>query len=233
MGIIDKTKEYLKKLPSRSDKEKRVILWVIVGIFAFIMGSFWINASINRFSELEPININLGLKEAYERSDLDKIGGTLLAVPELIVMVDWQTYINKEFGFEIKIPEGWVVKTYPSNPEILEFTTDELIQKREDNLLNCKQGKECDAKELPYAIVIFNYIEKDGDKYSQGDLVNNEIFEIESSGIKWDRYLSQSIFFNVHFRTVDETKRGYDFSVFWETDEDTLKQILSTFKFIK
>ncbi len=41
--------EYLRNLP---DKQKKIILWVIVAVLAIIMGFFWVKSAINRISNL-------------------------------------------------------------------------------------------------------------------------------------------------------------------------------------
>lgn len=215
---------YLEKLRGLSDKNKKIVLWTIVAVLGLIMGLFWIKGTMNSLSklgnqvgEIKFPNIEMPQTEALDN---------LLNVDQI---ADWQTYTNEEYGFEIKMPTDWVVKAFPGG---LKFTTDKLVKQQEDNSLNCQQGKECDPGELPYAIANFNYIVKDADKYSSEDLVNG-ISQIELNKTKWARYQPTGMFAEIHFRTLDESKRGYDFMIFWDTDENTLKQALSTFKFIK
>jgi len=44
--------EFINKLQKLPDKQKKIILWVIVIILAFIMGFFWFKSAINKLEKL-------------------------------------------------------------------------------------------------------------------------------------------------------------------------------------
>lgn len=43
---------YIEKLQNLPENQKKIILWVIVGILAFIMGFFWVRGAVNNFSKI-------------------------------------------------------------------------------------------------------------------------------------------------------------------------------------
>ena len=43
---------YLEKLRALPDSQKKIVLWTIVVILAFVMGLFWIRGAINSFSKI-------------------------------------------------------------------------------------------------------------------------------------------------------------------------------------
>src|SRR3989344_1188639 len=86
---------YIEKLRTLPDKQKKIILWVIIVFLVSIMGYFWIRNTINNFQKLD-VNINQ------------------IKLPEIQIpkdeISDWKTYKNDEYGYEIKYPNDWYVK---------------------------------------------------------------------------------------------------------------------------
>ena len=141
--------------------------------------------------------------------------------------IGWKTYLNGKYGFEIKIPPNWIAGEYADGT--LGFDTQDLKNASEKNISDCKQGKGC-TPELSSDVVEFVYINKDGDRYSSDDLVNGSS-TVVLNGISWTRYQPTGLYENIRFRTA-KNGAGYDFVTDDKKYEDTLKQVLSTFKFI-
>jgi hypothetical protein len=55
-----KFKEHLIKLQNLPDKKKKIILWTIVAIVAFVMLIFWVRVSAERISKFNPPKIDFG-----------------------------------------------------------------------------------------------------------------------------------------------------------------------------
>lgn len=87
-------RDFIKKLQNLPEKQRKIILWTIVIILALGLGSVWIKMTIDKFSKMEPIKINLDVLKAPEFQNTQD------------QTADWQTYTNSEYGFEIKYPAG-------------------------------------------------------------------------------------------------------------------------------
>ncbi len=92
-------KKYITKLQSLTDKQKKIILWAIVGVLAIIMGYFWIRSAGER---LNKISENLG------QINLPQIEAPQINTPNITDQTaDWKTYTNTEYSFEIKYPDDF------------------------------------------------------------------------------------------------------------------------------
>jgi len=52
-------KDFIVKLQGLEEKQKKIIIWIIVGILATIMGFFWIKSVIYRIEYMGEVNLNL------------------------------------------------------------------------------------------------------------------------------------------------------------------------------
>lgn len=50
-------KDFIKKLQGLEEKQKKIILWAIVGILAVIMGFFWIKSTLYRLENMESVDL--------------------------------------------------------------------------------------------------------------------------------------------------------------------------------
>jgi len=211
-----KIKKILEKLQNFPDKKKKIILWTIVVVLALIMGIFWVRGTIDK------------VKYIGKSVSQIKIPEVQTSLPALESTADWQTYTNDKYGFEIKIPKDWIIQEVSNG---LNLTTDALLKEKQKNHICLTQhGTNCDAGELPYAVAYFQFMAKDGDKYSADDLVNG-ISMVQLGGIDWHRYATGGMLSDIHFRITNDKVEGYDFDVYMDTDENIMKTVLSTFKF--
>jgi len=56
--IKEKTKNFVEKLRSLEDKQKKIILWTIVGILGLTMGFFWIKGVMYKLENLKAIDFD-------------------------------------------------------------------------------------------------------------------------------------------------------------------------------
>lgn len=114
---------FIKKLQALSETKKKIILVVIVGIFAVVLGFFWIKSAaynISRISDsLKSIalpnvlppgadNILSGANNVASPSNQGAIGN---ASSQPIPTADWKTYTNTQYGFEIAYPKDWFMRS--------------------------------------------------------------------------------------------------------------------------
>jgi len=57
--IKEKTKGFVDKLRSLEDKQKKTILWTIVGILGVIMAFFWIKGVMYKIEHLDSVKFNI------------------------------------------------------------------------------------------------------------------------------------------------------------------------------
>ena len=220
MNIAERSRKFLEKLRKLTDVQKKVILWTIVAILAIILGFFWVRGAIN---SLQKVGDGIGQID-LPQFQLPKMSN----IPVLNSQTDdWKIYTNEEYGFEIKVPNNWIIQRTSNG---LNITTDALL--KQNDICFKQQIDNCDPGELPYAIAYFKFMAEDGNKYSDDELKNG-ISTIELNGLKWHRYVMGGMFSDIHFRVIDDKKSGYDFNVYMDADENIMKTVLSTFKFIK
>jgi len=57
--IKEKSKIYLTKLQNLEEKQKKIIMWVIVVILGLIMGYFWVKSVMYKLENLGSIEFNM------------------------------------------------------------------------------------------------------------------------------------------------------------------------------
>lgn len=97
-----KISNYLNQLQNLPDKQKKIILWTVVGVLALIMGIFWLNSTMHRMGNL---NFNFAFSEFFKNSQQT-------SNPE-------KTYQDAENGFEITVPSDWNIEKRDSIVYIL------------------------------------------------------------------------------------------------------------------
>ena len=180
--------------------------------FALIMGFFWFMSTAKYISKFG---------ESIDSIDLPKIEFPNFDIPiedNSDQVKDWTTYVNSEYGFEIKYPSDWIIE---NNKNGTGFTTNDLLEENKENDKNCKEANDLCNIYFSNNIVSFQYIKENIDLERL-----HEFSKVILNNIEWTRYRTSTFSYIIGYRNGD-----YDFSIFDSTQEDLLKKILSTFKF--
>lgn len=124
--MAEKIRNFIVKLQSLPENAKKIILFLIVGICALIMGFFWIKSTAYNFSKigesLQSISLpkleipqDERLKEVQniinnpDKNTSDILQGILGKEinPQNSQTSDWQTYKSDQYGFEVKYPQNF------------------------------------------------------------------------------------------------------------------------------
>ncbi|KKP43363.1 MAG: hypothetical protein UR46_C0011G0003 [Parcubacteria group bacterium GW2011_GWA1_33_6] len=135
-------------------------------------------------------------------------------------IASWKTYKNNEYGFEIKIPDSWLIKDNLENKVF--FTTNELENKAQKNYENCQKG----IYELCNTEFIGNVLEF---KYNENYTWPSQLSKVTLNQIEWTKDIIGAISYSTKQKDV-----VYSFTIpdpFDDKTESLLIQILSTFKF--
>jgi hypothetical protein len=72
-----KIKEFIKKLQGLPETQRKIIMWVIVGIFAVVLFSFWFNSLKKNLEKADFSNylapLSSSLKDANSEGQVDQI----------------------------------------------------------------------------------------------------------------------------------------------------------------
>jgi len=111
--IKEKIKNFVEYLRGLDEKQKKTILWSIIGVLGVIMAFFWIKSVMYKLENIEAINFNLPQIETPAI-----IGNNTQIENQTSLTADWQTYTNDKYGFEFKYPNNWFVKEDKLNSEL-------------------------------------------------------------------------------------------------------------------
>jgi hypothetical protein len=101
---------YIEKLRALPDKQKKIIMWIIVAVLGIIMVFFWFNSAVKNISK-----IGEGFKSIELPQVETQVPSTEIQKDET---VDWKKYMMSGYGgFEIKYPPDWNFIEYESGVE--------------------------------------------------------------------------------------------------------------------
>jgi hypothetical protein len=100
-------KELIVKLQNLPEHSKKIILWIVVGVLALILGYFWIISSLNSLGKVG---------QNISQIKLPEIQTPATETPKIQTqneqLSNWNTYTNTKYKFEIKYPADWSVREY-------------------------------------------------------------------------------------------------------------------------
>jgi hypothetical protein len=133
----------------------------------------------------------------------------------------WKTYRNEEYGFEIKLPPGWIAKIddYFKSPVFISAETNKTAEE------NCKPGGRCNP-EIPAFDIFFNNLDSQYKDYIEPSKI------VEIGNNKWTRYLGDGLLAPTHYILINNGK-VFNFGAVSGSDESVLKEMLLTFKTIE
>ncbi len=224
MDKAQKIKDFLTKLQNLPDKQKKVILWSVVIFFGLIMGAFWINGTINRFSKIGEATKSVNIP-SLNLPSTDLLQTTTPSTENPVVQTDkttdWKTYTSDKYGFEIK---------YPANKQC-EFTGDD---NGNFNLGRIEMSV-LDSGGLDLNNFIDKYLSQNADTF--GSIYSREQTNIDSKqAVKVTYSFGGSGRYGEATFLENKTNIyiiGYTAGVFNCNELDIFPQMISTFKFTK
>jgi len=141
-------------------------------------------------------------------------------IPQKDTLAGWKTYTNTEYGFEIKIPTDWSSEEFVGQ---ISFFSPEMQAAMSENQTNCANKTGNCHTEYDFSDILFtnSFYAKDAINTSTQTINDIEFLRYEIMGAMME---------GINYKTENNDKI-YNFEAI-NSDEDLLRQILSTFKFI-
>lgn len=139
--------------------------------------------------------------------------------------VDWKTYRNDEYGFEINTPADWVIEKLPYDNRIC-FKSSERIEFIEENKRNCSGvGSGTCLSELNSCDIYFS--DESSLAYASEETMNEETL----NGVSFSTFNELGMVDLFTYETTNN-ESVYNFTLASSEPKDEYARILSTFKFI-
>ncbi len=197
---------------------------IIIGLIILVLSGVIFSLSLKPKPQPEQPAITQPLPETKEEPK-----------PQEIETSNWKTYLNEEYGFELKYPEDWVVVEEGFNKIILQSLEDEFGVYSGVKVLVCENPLNFSLDEFYYQRPL-SYIYG-----GECSTLNPEDKQNEQKLTLWDKEVL--LIDGVYWRRLPQSIAGIKISNYvielltfaYSTEKATelLKQILSTFKFIK
>lgn len=100
---------FIEKLRGLSDVQKKILIVVIVGICAIILGFFWLRSAAKNLSNWST---------SINSIDFPEINLPDVDIPDQNNQVaDWKTYESSRYGFGLQYPKEFFVQSYKYSPD--------------------------------------------------------------------------------------------------------------------
>ncbi len=182
---------------------KKLLILIVILVGAYFATQYFYPEFLNKYLKTSPQNSQAPQVPVSNET----------AKPTKDETANWKTYRNEKYGFEVKIPRDLNIDEISESPSIL-FTSPKLREKLKSYQLT------------PYDIIFYQ------SDYKVDEFKSPKIFNIKLGATTWEEDPLFTIMDpSVNFR-VSKGNKNYNFSIFSSFNQEIIKLILSTFKFI-